>query len=143
MFTVFVCLWYFEIVSLCRSDCPRSHYIDQAGLEVTDLLSPSRALGLKVYANNICSLFILNGLTRLPRLVLSSHCSSGHCALLFLLPLPPGSRSYKPASPDLLTIPPPLSVMHRIFPFSFIYLLTDSGPVPIEFFAPWIWLVVS
>ena len=40
--SVFVCLFYFVILkhgSLCRSSCPGTHSIDQAGLEHKDPLA--------------------------------------------------------------------------------------------------------
>ena len=43
----FICLvgwlvgfWFFKTVSLCSPGCPRTHFVDQAGLELTEILLP-------------------------------------------------------------------------------------------------------
>jgi hypothetical protein len=33
------CIWFFEILSLCGHDCPRTHSIDQAGLKLKRCVS--------------------------------------------------------------------------------------------------------
>jgi hypothetical protein len=54
IFCLFVCLFVFPFqdrVSLCSLDCPGSHSVDQAGLELRNLpASASRVLGLKACA---------------------------------------------------------------------------------------------
>jgi hypothetical protein len=52
---LFYCTYLFcffgDRVSLCSSGCPRTHFVDQAGLKLRDLpASASRVLGLKVCA---------------------------------------------------------------------------------------------
>jgi hypothetical protein len=48
LFFVFV---FFKTVSLCSPGCPRTHFVDQAGLELRNLpASASRELGLKACA---------------------------------------------------------------------------------------------
>lgn len=38
------------VISLCNLGWPRTHYVDQASLELTEILLPvSRVLGLKAY----------------------------------------------------------------------------------------------
>jgi hypothetical protein len=58
-FCLFVWLvgWFFrDRVSLCSPGCPRTHYVDQAGLELRNLpASASRVLGLKAYATTSSS----------------------------------------------------------------------------------------
>jgi hypothetical protein len=56
---VLVLVWFFGVfcfvfrdrVSLCSSDCPGTHYVDQAGLELRNPpISASQVLGLKTGA---------------------------------------------------------------------------------------------
>jgi hypothetical protein len=45
---VFVFLVFRDRVSLCSPGCPRTHFVDQAGLELRNLpASASRVLGLR------------------------------------------------------------------------------------------------
>jgi hypothetical protein len=49
LFFFFFFLAFPDRVSLCRPGCPRTHFVDQAGLELRNLpASASRVLGLKV-----------------------------------------------------------------------------------------------
>jgi hypothetical protein len=62
LFCLFVCLFlvFPDRISLYSPDCPRTHFVDQAGLELRNLpASTSQVLGLKVYATTaqLCSLF--------------------------------------------------------------------------------------
>jgi hypothetical protein len=52
LFIYFVFVFFFrDSVSLCSSDCPGTHYVDQAGLELRSLpASASQVLGLKACA---------------------------------------------------------------------------------------------
>jgi hypothetical protein len=46
--SLFVCFLFFETGFLCSPDCPGTHFVDQAGLELRNLpASASRMLGLK------------------------------------------------------------------------------------------------
>jgi hypothetical protein len=48
----FVCLFVWHMASLCSPDCPRTHSVDQAGLELINLPnSASQVLGLKACSN--------------------------------------------------------------------------------------------
>jgi hypothetical protein len=48
---LFVCLFVCLFVFLCSSDCPGTHSVDQAGLELRNLpASASQVLGIKTYA---------------------------------------------------------------------------------------------
>jgi hypothetical protein len=47
------CFVFWDRVSLCSPGCPRTHSVDQAGLELRNPpASASRVLGLKVCATN-------------------------------------------------------------------------------------------
>jgi hypothetical protein len=64
---LFVCLFW-DKVSLYSSDCPGTHLVDQAGLELGNLpASASWVLGLKVWATTSCPL----------QLLILFHCSVG------------------------------------------------------------------
>jgi hypothetical protein len=54
-FFLFVCFLVFrDRVSLCSPCCPGTHFVDQAGLELSNLpASASRVLGLKVCATTL------------------------------------------------------------------------------------------
>jgi hypothetical protein len=55
-------VWFFfwDRVSLCSSGCPRTHSVDQAGLELRNLpASASRVLGLKVCTTSARLYFVL------------------------------------------------------------------------------------
>jgi len=58
--TILFYFWFFwDRVSLCSSGCPRTHSVDQAGLELKNLpVSASRVLGLKACATMPGNLFI-------------------------------------------------------------------------------------
>jgi hypothetical protein len=71
---LFVCLFFRDRVSVCSPGCPRTHFVDQAVLELRDpLASASRVLGLKACATTpggwwyfkgecgACSLFNITG----------------------------------------------------------------------------------
>jgi hypothetical protein len=70
---LFICFFFFrDRISLCSPGCPRTHSVDQAGLELRDLpASASRVLRLKVCAT-IAWLYFFLAL----HLWLCKHCDS-------------------------------------------------------------------
>jgi hypothetical protein len=53
---LFCFLFFRNRVSLCSSDCPGSHSVDQAGLKLRNPpVSASQVLGLKAYATSASS----------------------------------------------------------------------------------------
>jgi hypothetical protein len=72
-------------VFLCSLGCPRTHFVDQAGLELRNLpASASQVLGLKAWAitawqeNHFFNIYILKIYLYVSTLLLSSDTRRGH-----------------------------------------------------------------